>query len=102
MKKYNFFILLLLSLVISSCAYQPIDTDTLITNNTTTELATANSDSIYIIKTENYHYYYDSNKILLEKYQVSNRFITIPWFVFLISLLFCIVWGFVLGVLKTN
>ena len=101
MKKYNFFILLLLSLVISSCAYQPIDIDT-DTNNAATELATTNIDSIYIIKTENYHYYYDNNKILLEKYPVSNIFITIPWFIFLISLLFCILCGFILGIFKTN
>jgi hypothetical protein len=101
MNKFNFFMLLLI-LITAGCAYQPVDTDTLITNNTTTELATANSDSIYIIRTKNYHYYYDNNKILLEKYPVNNIFIIIPWFVFLISLLFCILWGFILGILKTN
>ena len=68
------------------CTYQKVDESTAIPVKVITELSNAQSDTVYVVKTEDFHYYYSKDKVLVEKYRVSTADVSIK--------LFTLVWVF--------
>lgn len=84
-------LLFILILFITSCTYTKVDDSTNIPNVITEQLKFTQIDSVYVIKAKDYHYYYNSNKELIEKYKVDPNNVNISgFFVVLFILVFFI------------
>ena len=83
-------LLFILILFITSCTYTKVDETTKIPNVITEELKTLSADTLYVLKTDDYHYYYDENKVLIEKYDVRNDQVSINAIILIMILLYCI------------
>lgn len=83
-------LLFILILFITSCTYTKVDETTEIPNVITEELKTLPADTLYVLKTNDYHYYYNKNKVLIEKYDVRKDKVSINGVSFIIILLYCI------------
>ena len=68
------------------CTYKKVDESTEVPVKVMTELRNAQSDTVYVVKTEDFHYYYSKDKVLVEKYRVSTADVSIK--------LFALVWVF--------
>jgi hypothetical protein len=61
-------LLIILILFITSCAYVEVSDDTKVPNKITEQVKTLKPDTLYVVKSETFHYYYNSDKVLIEKY----------------------------------
>lgn len=96
MKRLLFFMPILL-LVLSSCVYNEVSDNTTIPKSVIKQLDNSNIDTVYVVKTNTDHYYFDSKKELLEQYNVSDDFVGIPGIIFLLLLFALFILGIGLG-----
>ena len=79
------------------CTYQKVDESTAIPVKVITELSNAQSDTVYVVKTEDFHYYYSKDKVLVEKYRVSTAAVSIKFFAFVWVFFIFIAIGYFIG-----
>lgn len=84
-------LLFILILFITSCTYTKVDENTSVPNSITNELKTETIDTLYVIKSEDFHYYYNSDKILVEKYVTYKNEVSIPGLIFILWVLLTVV-----------
>lgn len=97
MKKLLFFIIII---TMMSCTYKPVSENTELTNEVVQTIQSADSTNVqqvYVIKTSDYHYYYNEDKVLIEKYNVKKDDVSIDAgiLVFLITALVVFIIAFI-------
>ena len=88
----------LIALAFMSCTYLPVDENSTISTGVQKELTTKTvPDTLYVVKTDANHYYFNSEKELIEKYQTDEDDVSTPYpaLIFLIVALFFV--GLLLG-----
>ena len=79
------------------CTYQNVDESTEVPVKVMTELSNAQSDTVYVVKTEDFHYYYSKDKVLVEKYRVSTADVSIKLFILVWVFFIFIAIGYFIG-----
>jgi len=80
-------LLLILILFITSCTYIKVNDNTKVPNRVTEEVKTLKADTLYVVKTVDTHYYYNSDKVLIQKYSVKENTIAVDAVLFVVLML---------------
>lgn len=88
----------LIAIAFMSCTYNPVDENTTTSTNVQKELTTkAVPDTLYVVKTDANHYYFNNEKELIEKYETDELDVTIPFPALIIFIGLIFVFGLLLG-----
>lgn len=93
-------LLFLFILIMAGCTYTPVSEDTVVKNSTTElvmSLDSTNLISHYVITDDNFHYYYSEDKLLVQKYTVTDDEISIPAFLFIFAVILFFAFGLLIG-----
>jgi hypothetical protein len=88
----------ILCISLGSCTYNKVSTSTTIPNDVVQSIPTLKIDTVYSLKTVNYHYYFDKNKQLIEKYNVDLRDISIVLPLLLLIIMIIFLLGLAIGI----
>lgn len=87
-------LLFILILFITSCTYTKVNDSTSVPNVITEQLKSTQADTVYVLRSNNFHYYYNSDKVLIERYTVTKNDFSIDGIfviIFLISFVILVI-----------
>jgi len=88
MKKFYLLLSIVSVIILSSCTYNEVNDKTELPYSVMDSIVVVDStalENVYVIETENNHFYFNENKKLVEKYITNNERVTLNIY-FLITL----------------